>query len=148
MANFLRITLKGVEKTLKNLAKEQENQMKAMEKAHTKVATLSVQELKQGLSNFGGRGKNQVSSPKGDLPYLHTGQLRASIGFKVARRGKNVVSEVGSNAQIRTAPYAKYLEGHHHDGIRPFLKAIKNTYTPAKIKAYFNEYYKPLQGGK
>ena len=144
MANFLSISLKGVEKVIKGLEKEQENQIKAMEKAHTKAATLSVRKLKQGLSHNGGTGKNQRSSPKGHMPYRHTGQLRNSIGFKVARRGKNVVSEVGSGAQVRSAPYAKYLEGYNHDGIRPFLWAVQELYTPERIIAYFNEYYKPL----
>lgn len=145
MASFLRISIKGVEKVLKNLEKERERQMLAMEKAHTKVATEAVKELKQGLSNNGGRGKDRVSSPKGDLPFLHTGQLRASIGFKVLRRGNKIASEVGSGASVRPAPYAKYLEGYNHDGIRPFLKAIKNTYTPSKIIKQFYTYYK---GGK
>lgn len=155
MASFLRISIKGLEKVLKNLDKERENQIKAVEKAHTKVATEAVRELKQGLSYSGGRKYPMTYSPKGQLPYLHTGQLRASIGFMVARRGKKVVSEVGSAGKLLgvklstgEAPYAKYLEGQHHDGIRPFLWYIKDTYTADKIITAFYAYYKPIQGGK
>lgn len=141
MSNFLTITLKGAEKVAKYLVQQQEKQIASMEKAHTKVATEAVRQLKRGLSHYGGSGKNQVASPKGSMPFLHTGQLRESIGFKVARRGKKVTSEVGSGAQVRAAPYAKYLEGYNNDGIRPFLWAVQELYTPERIIAYFNEYY-------
>lgn len=144
MSNFLSITLKGAKNVAKYLVKEQEKQIASMEKAHTKVATQAVRKLKEGLSHNGGTKYPMRYSKRGEMPFRHTGQLRSSIGFKVARRGKKVTSEVGSGADIREAPYAKYLEGHHHDGIRPFLWAVQELYTPERIIAYFNEYYKPL----
>ena len=155
MANFLSITLKGVENLSKKLAQEQERQMLAMEKAQTKLCTQAVKQLRRGLSHDGGRKGTLRYSSKGDMPFKHTGQLQDSIGYKVLRAGKKVTSEVGSVMQrhnfdiaTREAPYAKYLEGRNHDGIRPFLWAIRDLYTAERAIAYFNQYYKPLQGGK
>lgn len=155
MAKLVSITLKGVGNVLKKLSQEQENQMQAMEKAQTKLCSQAVKQLRRGLGHFGGRTGKIEYSPKGDMPFKHTGQLQDSIGFKVLRVGKKVKSEVGSvmsrhNFEVasREAPYAKYLEGNNHDGIRPFLWAIRALYTPERAIAYFNEYYKPLQGDK
>lgn len=156
MASFLRISIKGVEKVLKNLEKERENQMRSMEKAHTKVASQAVQQLRRGLAHNGGRRPGKIkTSPKGSMPYKHSGQLQDSIGFKVLRTGKKIMSEVGSagtgkgfKTATRDAEYAKYLEGRNHDGIRPFLWAVQELYTPERIIAYFHNYYKPIQGGK
>lgn len=141
MSNFLTITLKGAEKVAKYLVQQQEKQIASMEKAHTKVATEAVRHLKRGLDHDGGREYPMRHSKHGQLPLRHSGQLLESIGFKVARRGKKVTSEVGSGAQVRAAPYAKYLEGYNNDGIRPFLWAVQELYTPERIIAYFNEYY-------
>lgn len=155
MANFVSITLKGVEDVIKNLAKEQENQMRSMEKAQTKLCAQAVKQLRRGLSHNGNRSGKIQYSKKGEMPYKHTGQLEDSIGFKVLRAGKKVKSEVGSvmprhafDVATREAPYAKYLEGNNHDGIRPFLWAIRALYTPERAIAYFKQYYKPLQGAK
>lgn len=155
MANFVSVTLKGLENALKALDKEQENQMRSMEKAQTKLCTQAVRQLKRALSHDGGRKGTVRYSSKGDMPFMHTGQLRGSVGYKVLRAGKKVTSEVGSVmprhrfvGADREAPYAKYLEGRNHDGIRPFLWAIKDLYTTQRAITYFNEYYKPLQGGK
>ena len=148
MANFLRITLKGTENILKALGKERENQITAMMKAQTKVATEAVRHLKRGLDHDGGRKYPMRYSTPGQLPLRHTGQLLDSIDFKVVRAGKVVKSEVGSGAKIRTAPYAKYLEGRNHNGIRPFLWAVRDLYNAQRVIAYFNKYYKPMQGAK
>lgn len=155
MASLITVTLKGFENVIKTLAKEQENQMRSMEKAQTKVCTLAVKQLRRGLSHNGERKGKIRYSKKGEMPLKHTGQLQDSIGFKVLRAGKKVISEVGSvmarhnfKGSTREAPYAKYLEGNNHDGIRPFLWAIRDLYTPERLKAYFKDYYKPLQGSK
>lgn len=146
MANFLSITLKGVEKVAKNLAKEKEQQIQAMFKAQEKVSTLAEKHLKRGLSHNGGRPPQKMRySPKGSMPYKHFGQLESSIGHKVLRKGDTITSEVGSGARVRPAPYAKYLEGDNHDGIRPFLWAVRDLYTSENVIFYFNKYYK---GGK
>lgn len=148
MGSTINITLNGFDDLDKRLSHEPQNAVEAMIKAQTKLATQAVSKLKHGLSHNGGRGKRSVSSKPGDMPYLHTGRLRGSIGFKMLAHKRDVQSKIGSGAMGNPIEYARYLEGKNGDGIRPFLWAIKDLVTADRLIAYFDKYYKPLEGGK
>lgn len=148
MASTIKITVSGLDELNNLFDKEPQNQMDAMIKAQTKLATQAEAKLKRGLSHNGGRGKGAKSSPVGDMPYLHTGRLRNSIGFKIIAHKKDVQTTIGSGAMGNPIEYAKYLQGHNGDGIRPFLWAIKDLVTSERLIAYFDQFWKPLQGGK
>lgn len=148
MASNITITLSGFDELDKRLSQEPQNQVECMIKAQNKVGAQAVMKLKQGLSHNGGRGKGAVSSPKGDMPYMHTGRLRGSIGYKMLAKKTEVTTKIGSGAMGNPIEYAKYLEGRNHDGTRPFLWAVQDLVTADRIMAYFNEYYKPLEGAK
>lgn len=148
MASNITITLSGFDELDKRLSQEPQNQVECMIKAQNKVGAQAVMKLKQGLSHNGGRGKGAVSSPKGDMPYMHTGRLRGSIGYKMLSKKTEVTTKIGSGAMGNPIEYAKYLEGRNHDGTRPFLWAVQDLVTADRIMAYFNEYYKPLEGAK
>lgn len=145
MANTINITLGGFDELGDLLSTEPQRQVEAMIKAQTKVATQAVAKLKRGLSHNGGRGKGAKSSPVGDMPYLHTGRLRDSIGFKMLAKKKEVTAKIGSGAMGNPIEYAKYLQGRNDDGIRPFLWAVKDLVNTERVLAYFDKYYKPLQ---
>ena len=144
MASHITITLGGFDELNDLLDKEPQKQVDAMIKAQTKLASQAEAKLKRGLSHNGGRGKGARPSPKGDMPYLHTGRLRNSIGFKTVAHKNDVKTQVGSGAMGNPIEYAKYLQGHNGDGIRPFLWAIKDLVTSERLVAYFNQYWKPL----
>ena len=147
MSNSLKISVLGLDMVLARLQAEGENIVRSMEKAHSKVSSLAVKHLKAGLDNMA--NPDYKASPKGALPYKHSGRLQASIGNNVLRHGFTVKSEVGSGTNPKTTvEYAKWLEGRKGDGIRPFLWAVQELYIPEKIIAYFETYYKPLSGGK
>lgn len=143
---MLKFTIQGLKELEKNLKAEERRVMNSMAKAHSKVASQAVKVLKTGLSTRMGRkpsDKNYATSPQGALPFMHTGGLRDSIGFKLLRKGNKVFSEVGSGANdARQVEYAKYLEGRNNDGIRPFLWSIEKIYTADNIISLFNQYYK------
>lgn len=133
------------------LNREEQNVIMALEKAHSKAASEGEKMLKRGLSWRAGRDSSDAgyeNSPKGSLPYMHSGRLRRSIGYKVRVSGKKVTSEVGSGARGTPIEYAQYLQGEHNDGIRPFLDYVEGVYNPQTIEAYFEQFYKPLAGGK
>lgn len=143
----VQVSVTGLSSLISALKQEDQMQIRAMQKAHTKVCTEAVKKLKYGLNNRFGKGpsdKNYRNSPKTALPYMHTGRLRNSIGFKVITLKGSVRSAVGSGADGNTIEYARYLEGRNHDGIRPFLWAIQELYTPERVQAYFDKYYEPL----
>lgn len=152
------IELSGFDELKKLLESEPQNQVEAMIKAQSAVASQGVRHLKEGLSHSGGkRGQKNarkggsdpyVTSPKGSLPYLHTGRLRESIGFKNFANKTTVWTKVGSGINAPETDYAKYLEGRSGNGIRPFLQALKTVVTAERILQYFDKYYKPLAGGK
>lgn len=148
MASNITITLSGFDELWKLLDQEPQNQVECMIKAQNKVAAQAVDKLKRGLSHNGGRGKGSKSSPVGDMPYLHTGRLRSSIGFKMLANKRNVYTKIGSGALGNPIEYARYLEGRNHDGTRPFLWAVQDLVTTDRIMAYFNQYWKPLEGAK
>ena len=148
MGSTIKISVSGFEEIGKLLDAEPQNQVNAMVKAQTKLASQAVAKLKSGLSHNGGRGKGAVASPKGDMPYLHTGRLRNSIGFKMLTHKRDVTTKIGSGAMGNPIEYAKYLQGRNGDGIRPFLWAVQDLVTPERLIAYFDNYYKPLQGAK
>lgn len=148
MASNITITLGGFDELGKLLAQEPQNQLECMIKAQNKVAAQAVDKLKRGLSHSGGRGRGAKSSPVGDMPYLHTGRLRNSIGFKMLARKRDVETKIGSGAMGNPIEYARYLEGRNHDGTRPFLWAVQDLVTSERIMAYFNKYWKPLEGAK
>ena len=142
---MIKLTIKGFKDITKALDEEEKNILASMAKAHSFVASNAVQVLKQGLRIRAGRDrsdKNYASSPKGSLPYMHTGRLRDSIGFKLLRYGTNVLSEVGSGANGHLIEYAQYLEGKNGNGIRPFLWAIDKIYNAKNILKAFDDYYK------
>jgi len=152
MANTITITLGGFDELEKELAQEPQRAVEAMKKAQTKLSTQAVMKLKRGLAHYGGRrglkkGGYQTS-PKGDMPYKHTGRLQESIGFKITAHKRDVKSEIGSGVMGNPIEYAKYLQGKNDDGIRPFLWAIKDLVTADRLITYFDQYYKPLAGGK
>ena len=143
----VQVSVTGLSSLISALKQEDQRQIRAMQKAQTKVCTEAVKKLKDGLNNRFGKepgDKNYRSSPKFSLPYMHSGRLRNSIGFKVITIKDTVKSAVGSGARGNTIDYAKYLEGRNHDGIRPFLWAIQELYTPERVQAYFDQYYEPL----
>lgn len=152
------IELKGFSELKALLAREQQNQAEAMVKAQIKVASESVRHLKKALSVSGGRRgqKNArkggsdpyVTSPKGSLPYKHTGGLMRSIGFKNFANKNYIWTKIGSGVNAPPVEYAKYLEGYNHDGLRPFLQAIDTIVNANRVVAYFEKYYKPLENGK
>lgn len=151
MSSVLKITVQGLEEMVKRLSAEEENILRAQVKAHSKAAAEGARILKRGLSYRAGRDaqdKNYQASPVGALPYGHTMRLRDSIGFKILAKGKTVISEVGSGANGNGVEYAAYLEGKDGNGIRPFLEYAEGYYNPETIKAYFKEFYQPLQGDK
>lgn len=151
MSSVLKFTVLGVKAVLDRLEAERKNTLTSMQKAHTKVAAQAVTKLKRGLAREHGRwprDKDYRNSPKGSLPYKHSGRLQASIGFKVITRGNKVTSEVGSGAMGIDVDYAKYLEGRDGNGIRPFLAYIDKTYNAEKVIAAFKKIYKPLSGRK
>ena len=129
------------------LGKERENTIKAIEKAHVKVASEAERMLKKGLSYRAGRDSSSPdyrNSPKGSLPYMHTGRLRNSIGYKVTVKGNKVISEVGSGTRGLGVEYAKYLQGYNNDGLRPFLDYIEGVYNAQTIDEAFLGYFRPL----
>lgn len=131
------------------LGKESENTIKAIEKAHVKVASEAERMLKKGLSYRAGRDSSSPdyrNSPKGSLPYMHTGRLRNSIGYKVTVKGNKVISEVGSGTRGLGVEYAKYLQGYNNDGLRPFLDYIDGVYNAQTIDEAFLGYFRPLEG--
>lgn len=131
------------------LGKERENTIKAIEKAHVKVASEAERTLKNGLSYRAGRDSSSPdyrNSPKGSLPYMHTGRLRNSIGYKVTVKGNKVISEVGSGTRGLGVEYAKYLQGYNNDGLRPFLDYIDGVYNAQTIDEAFLGYFRPLEG--
>ena len=131
------------------LGKERENTINAIEKAHVKVASEAERMLKKGLSYRAGRDSSSPdyrNSPKGSLPYMHTGRLRNSIGYKVTVKGNKVISEVGSGARGLGVEYAKYLQGYNNDGLRPFLDYIEGVYNAQTIDEAFLGYFRPLEG--
>lgn len=131
------------------LGKESENTIKAIEKAHVKVASEAERMLKKGLSYRAGRDSSSPdyrNSPKGSLPYMHTGRLRNSIGYKVTVKGNKVISEVGSGTRGLGVEYAKYLQGYNNDGLRPFLDYIEGVYNAKTIDEAFLGYFRPLEG--
>jgi len=147
---MIKLTVKGFNAILKAVDEEERNILNSMAKAHSKVASEAVKVLKVGLSQRAGRDykdKNYANSPQGSLPFMHTGRLRNSIGFKLLRHGKTIFSEVGSGASTSPIDYAKYLEGENGKGIRPFLWAIEGIYNPKNILKMFDAYYK-VQLGK
>ena len=148
MASTITISLGGFDDLEKDLSQEPQRQIEAMIKAQTKLSSQAVTNLRRGLSHNGGRGKRAVASKPGDMPYLHTGRLRGSIGFKMLAHKRDVQSKIGSGVMGNPIEYARYLEGKNHDGIRPFLWAVKDLVTSERLMAYFDQYYKPLQGGK
>ena len=151
MGNLLTIQITGLDSMIKALKAEDKNQLNAIRKAHTAVSAEAVKKLKDGLKNRFGKSpkdKNYMNSPKGTLPYMHTGMLRKSIGHKVITVKNVVTSKVGSGLNAYPIEYAKYLEGRNHDGIRPFLWAISALYTPERVKAYFDKFYKPFENSK
>lgn len=148
MGSTIKITVNGFDELNKLFDKEPQNQMDAMIKAQTQLASQAVAKLKRGLSHNGGRGKGARPSPKGDMPYLHTGRLRNSIGFKMLAHKKDVQTKIGSGAMGNPIEYAKYLQGRNDDGIRPFLWAVKDLVTSERLLSYFDKFWKPLQGNK
>lgn len=131
------------------LGKERENTIKAIEKAHVKVASEAERMLKKGLSYRAGRDSSSPdyrNSPKGSLPYMHTGRLRNSIGYKVTVKGNKVISEVGSGTRGLGVEYAKYLQGYNNDGLRPFLDYIEGVHNAQTIDEAFLGYFRPLEG--
>lgn len=149
MSNGLKITLKGFEELEKSLQQEQQNTLQAITKAHIKVASEAERSLKRGLNWRAGKDPSDPAyrnSPKGSLPYMHTGRLRRSIGYKVLSRGKKVTSEVGSGARGAVIDYARYLQGENNDGLRPFLDYIEGIYNAETIKEEFLGIFKPLGG--
>lgn len=131
------------------LGAEYQNTMRAIEKAHVKVASEGERMLKKGLSWRAGRDSSSPdyqNSPRGSLPYMHTGRLRNSIGYKVTAKGNKVISEVGSGTRGLGVEYAKYLQGYNNDGIRPFLDYIEGVYNAQTIEEAFLEFFKPLEG--
>lgn len=144
MASVIKISVGGFEQMNALLDKEAQNQLDAMLKAQTKLATQAVAKLKSGLSHNGGRGKGAVASPKGEMPYLHTGRLRNSIGYRTKTKKANAETQIGSGAMGNPIEYAKYLQGKNGDGLRPFLWAVRDLVTTERLVAYFNEYWKPL----
>lgn len=144
----VQVQVTGFESLLNALKQEDKIQINAMRKAHTKVGTLAVKVLKEGLKNRFGKtpkDKKYANSPKGTLPYMHTGALRKSIGVKVLSNPNGVSSKVGSGVNAYPIEYAKYLEGENHDGIRPFLWAISALYTPERVLEYFKKYYDEMR---
>jgi hypothetical protein len=148
MGSTIKIEVRGLDNLIGLLDNEPKNQLDAMVKAQTKLATQAVAKLKSGLSHNGGRGKNAEPSPKGEMPYLHTGRLRNSIGYRTKTKNANAETQVGSGAMGNPIEYAKYLQGRNGDGLRPFLWAVKDLVTPDRLIAYFKEFWKPLQRGK
>ena len=156
MASTINITVSGFDELGKLLDQEPQNQVEAMIKAQTKLSTQAVTKLKRGLAHYGGRAgykgkrkENQYkTSPKGHMPYKHTGRLQESIGYKMLAHKRDVQSKIGSGVMGNPIEYAKYLEGKNGDGIRPFLWAVQDLVTSDRLLAYFAQYYKPLQGGK
>ena len=147
---MIKLTAKGFDAILKAVDEEERNILNSIAKAHSKVASEAVKVLKTGLSQRAGRDykdKNYANSPQGSLPFMHTGRLRNSIGFKLLRHGKTIFSEVGSGASTSPIDYAKYLEGENGNGMRPFLWAIEGIYNPKNIIKMFDAYYK-VQLGK
>lgn len=151
MSNGIKIVLQGFKELDDALKQEQENTVKAISKAHIKTASDAERSLKRGLSWRAGKDPSDPTyrnSPKGSLPYMHTGRLRRSIGYKVLTRGKKVSSEVGSGARGAAIEYAQYLQGNDNDGIRPFLDYIEGIYNAETIKQEFLGIFKPLEGGQ
>lgn len=146
---MIKLTAKGFDAILKAVDEEERNILNSIAKAHSKVASEAVKVLKVGLSQRAGRDykdKNYANSPKGALPFMHTGRLRNSIGYKLLRHGKTIFSEVGSGASTSPIDYAKYLEGENGNGIRPFLWAIESVYNAKNIMKLFDAYYKTRLG--
>lgn len=147
MSNSLKIVLKCFDELNKSFEQEEQKTMQAITKAHVKAASDGERMLKIGLSWRAGKDPSDPSyrnSPKGSLPYMHTGRLRRSIGYKVLARGKKVTSEVGSGARGAAIEYAQYLQGNNNDGIRPFLDYIDGVYNAEVIKDEFLNIFKPL----
>ena len=143
---MIKLTAKGFNAILKAVDEEERNILNSIAKAHSTVASQAVKVLKTGLSQRAGRDYKDPSyetSPEGALPYMHTGRLRNSIGFKLLRHGTTIFSEVGSGASGSPIDYAKYLEGDGN-GIRPFLWAAEPIYNPRNILKVFNQIYKSI----
>ena len=154
---MIKLTVKGLNELVRKLQEEERNALRAIAKAHSKVASEAVRKLKRGLNKRHGanpKDPKYKTSPKGSMPYAHSTDLRSSIGYRLVVSGRKIGSEVGSGAGTggnkeggEPVEYAVYLEGQNHDGIRPFLWYIKNDYTAEKINKKFWEYFKPLSGG-
>lgn len=144
MVSTIKISVSGFGELNDLLNKEPQNQLNAMLKAQTKLATQAVAKLKSGLSHNGGRGKGAIPSPKGEMPYLHTGRLRNSIGYRTTTKKASAETQIGSGAMGNPIEYAKYLQGKNGDGLRPFLWAVRDLVTTERLVAYFSEYWKPL----
>lgn len=143
---MIKLTTKGFDAILKAVDEEERNILNSIAKAHSTVASQAVKVLKAGLNQRAGRDYKDPSyetSPVGALPYMHTGRLRNSIGFKLLKHGNTIFSEVGSGASGNTIDYAKYLEGDGN-GIRPFLWAADPIYNPKNILKVFNQIYKSI----
>lgn len=151
MASTINITVNGFAELEKLLGDEPQNQVEAMIKAQAKLSAQAVTKLQRGLAHFGGRRGlrgGYRTSPKFDMPFKHTGRLQESIWFKMYAHKRDVQSKIGSGVMGNPIEYAKYLEGKNHDGIRPFLWAVKDLVTSERLLAYFDKYWKPLKGGK
>ena len=149
MSNGLKIVLKGFDELEKAFAEEENKTIQAITKAHVRAASEGERMLKRGLSWRAGKDPSDPSyrnSPKGSLPYMHTGRLRRSIGYKVLARGRKVTSEVGSGARGAAIEYAQYLQGNNNDGLRPFLDYIDGVYNAEVIKQEFLGLFEPLSG--
>lgn len=152
------IEINGFDELKKLLDAEPQNQVEAMIKAQTAVAVEGVAHLKKGLDQYGGMrgrknsrkgGKEQyTASPKGSLPYRHTGALQRSIWYKNFANKTTVWTKVGAILNTPALEYAKYLEGKNGNGIRPFLQALDRVVTTERVLERFDKYYKPLEGGK
>lgn len=144
---MIKLTAKGFNAILKAVDEEERNILNSIAKAHSTVASQAVKVLKTGLRIRAGKDykdKNYRNSPKGALPFKHSGGLQTSIGYKLLRHGKTIFSEVGSGASARPIDYAKYLEGENGNGIRPFLWAAEPIYNPRNILKVFNQIYKSI----
>lgn len=145
---MIRLTTKNFEKVRQSLEQKERSMLDAMIKAHSELASQASTKLKEGLSQRAGRDQkdpNYSNSPKGALPYGHTMRLRNSIGFKIMLAANKVISEIGSGAKNTPINYAKYLEGHNGDGIRPFLWYVEPIYNSHKLLARFWQHYRASQ---
>jgi len=85
-------------------------------------------EVKQSMKSGGGgraKGSNRARSLPYQPPYVQTGRLRASIGYKVEQSGYQVDLAVGTTRDTADVRYARYLEFGTRKMIqRPFLVPV------------------------